>query len=131
MIAGTVADDGWRARAAGPVLRLPLQRQPAGGTVEAGPERLGVFCVSGCSDSREVWISFASMLAAFNASSTLPIAALLASEASRAVLGSEVQPPSISAISGGTDTVASPLTEIMAGRSICASAGVASSMAAT
>jgi len=31
---------------------------------------------------------------------------------------------------GGTDTVASPLTEIMAGRSVCASAGVASSMAA-
>ena len=42
-------------------------------------------------------MSFSSMPAPFSASSTLPIALLLASEASRAVLASEVTPPSICA----------------------------------
>ena len=74
-------------------------------------------------------MSFSSMPAPFSASSTLPIAALLASEASRAVLASEVTPPSICARSGGTDTVASPVTEIIAGGAVCASAGAASSAA--
>src|SRR6266851_8403418 len=90
-----------------------------------GPERFGALC--GCSDSREVWISFASIPAPFSACSTLPIAVLLASEASRAVLASDVTPPSISARSGGTDTVASPVTEIAAGGMTCASAGAVSS----
>src|SRR3979411_539555 len=91
----------------------------------AGPERFGALC--GCSDSREVWISFSSIPAPFSACSTLPIAALLASEASRAVLASDVTPPSISARSGGTDTVASPVTEMAAGGITCASAGALSS----
>ena len=65
------------------------------------------------------------MPAPFSASSTLPIAALLASDASRAVLASEVTPPSICARSGATDTLASPLTEI-AGGAVCADAGVCS-----
>src|SRR5712692_3352422 len=94
-----------------------------------GPLRFGALC--GCSDSREVWISFSSIPAPFSACSTLPIAALLASEASRAVLASDVTPPSISARSGGTDTVASPVTEIAAGSSVCASAGAVSSAPAT
>src|SRR6266436_686026 len=93
-----------------------------------GPERFGALC--GCSDSRAVWISFSSIPAPFSACSTLPIAALLASEASRAVLASDVTPPSISARSGGTDTVASPVTEMAAGGMTCASAGVVSSAAA-
>src|SRR5882757_1684074 len=90
-----------------------------------GPERFGALC--GCSDSRAVWTSFSSIPAPFSACSTLPIAALLASEASRAVLASDVTPPSISARSGGTDTVASPVTEMAAGGATCASAGAASS----
>src|SRR6266852_7051157 len=90
-----------------------------------GPVRFGAVC--GCNDSREVWKSFSSMPAPFSASSTLPIAALLASEASRAVLASDVTPPSISARSGGTDTVASPVTEMAAGGMTCASAGAVSS----
>src|ERR1700744_1021056 len=65
-----------------------------------GPVRFAAFC--GCNDSREVWISLASMPAAFSATSNLPIAALLTSDASRAVLASEVTPASISARSGGT-----------------------------
>src|ERR1700719_4179489 len=85
-----------------------------------GPERFGGYC--GCSDSREVWKSFSSMPAPFSANSTLPIAALLASEASRAVLASEVTPASICARSGATDTVASPLTEITAGGAVSAGA---------
>src|SRR5260370_3127805 len=93
-----------------------------------GPERFGALC--GCSDSREVWISFSSIRAPFSACSTLPIAVLLASEASRAVLASDVTPPSICARSGGTDTVASPVTEIAAGGMTCASAGAVSSAAA-
>src|SRR4051794_32052651 len=67
------------------------------------------------------------MPAPFSASSTLPIAALLASEASRAVLASVLTPPSISARSGGADTVASPITEIVATGVSSASAGAASS----
>src|SRR5882724_3900403 len=70
------------------------------------------------------------MPAPFSASSTLPIAALLASEASRAVFASEVTPPSICAWSGGTETVASPVTEI-AGGGVCANAGAASSVRVT
>src|SRR5580700_2112078 len=66
------------------------------------------------------------MPAPFSASRTLPIAALLASEASRAVLASEVTPPSMCARSGGTETWASPVTEIIAGGSVCARAGTAS-----
>ena len=58
------------------------------------------------------------------------MAALLASEASRAVLASEVTPPSICAWSGGTDTVASPVTEIIGGGAVSANAGVASDVAA-
>src|SRR5882672_1137486 len=90
-----------------------------------GPLRFGALC--GCSDSREGWISFSSIPAPFSACSTLPIAALLASEASRAVLASDVTPPSICARSGGTDTVASPVTEIVGGGTTCASAGAVSS----
>src|SRR6267143_7120844 len=90
-----------------------------------GPERFGALC--GCSDSREVCTSFSSIPAPFSACSTLPIAALLASEASRAVLASDVTPPPISARSGGTNTVASPVTEIAAGGMICALAGAVSS----
>src|SRR6267142_6620474 len=67
------------------------------------------------------------MLAPFSASSTLPIAALLASDASRAVLASVVTPASICARSGGTDTVASPVTEIIAIGTTCASTGAVSS----
>src|SRR3981189_2437797 len=93
-----------------------------------GPERFGALC--GCSDSREVWISFSSIPAPFSACSTLPIAVLLASEASRAVLASDVTPPSVCPRSGGTDTVASPVTEIAAGGMTCASAGAVSSAAA-
>src|SRR3954453_20055503 len=63
----------------------------------------------------------------FNASSTLPIAALLASEASRAVLASVLTPASICARSGGADTVASPVTEMVGIGATCASAGAASS----
>src|ERR1019366_2049414 len=70
------------------------------------------------------------MPAPFSASKTLPIAALLASEASRAVLASEVTRPSICARSGGTETWASPVTEIIAGGSVCARAGTASSVPA-
>ncbi len=66
------------------------------------------------------------MLAAFSASNNLPIAALLESDASRAVLASEVTPASISARSGATDMEASPLTVIIGGGMVCASAGVAS-----
>src|SRR3981081_624064 len=66
------------------------------------------------------------MPAPFSASSTLPIAALLASEASRAVLASVLTPASICARSGGTDTWASPLTEIVATGASSASAGAAS-----
>src|SRR5258707_4988154 len=90
-----------------------------------GPERFGALW--GCSDSRAVWTSFSSIPAPFSACSTLPIAALLASEASRAVLAPDVTPPSISARSGGTNTVASPVTEIAAGGMICALAGAVSS----
>src|SRR6202035_3633399 len=93
----------------------------------APPVRFGA--LAGCSDSREVWISFASMPAAFSASSTLPIAALLASDAARAVLASEVTPASICAWSGATDIVASPETEI-AGGTACADAGAAHTIAA-
>ena len=57
------------------------------------------------------------------------MAALLASEASRAVLASEVTPPSICAWSGGTDTVASPVTEIAGGGAVSANAGAASQVA--
>src|SRR3984885_35291 len=92
-----------------------------------GPERFGGYC--GCSDSREVWKSFSSMPAPFSASNTLPIAALLASEASRAVLASVLTPASICARSGGADTWASPLTEIVATGATCASAGAASNPA--
>src|SRR3954463_14800107 len=66
------------------------------------------------------------MPAPLSASSTLPIAALSASEASRAVLASVLTPASISARSGGADTVASPVTEIAAGGVSSASAGAAS-----
>src|SRR4051795_12333450 len=89
-----------------------------------GPVRFGAYC--GCSDSREVWKSFSSMPAPFNASSTLPIAALLASEASRAVFASVLTPASICARSGGTDTLASPVTEIVEGGVSSASAGAIS-----
>ncbi len=65
------------------------------------------------------------MLAAFSACNSLPIAALLASEASRAVLASEVTPASISAWSGATDTLAVPLTVIIGGSAVCARAAVA------
>ncbi len=58
------------------------------------------------------------MPAPFSASSTLPIAALLASDASRAVLASDVTPASICARSGATDTVASPVTEIIGGGTV-------------
>src|SRR5882672_9580030 len=68
-----------------------------------GPERFGALC--GCSDSRAVWISFASIPAPFSACSTLPIAALLASEASRAVLASDVTPPPICASAGAASSV--------------------------
>src|SRR4051794_24242255 len=71
------------------------------------------------------------MPAPFSASSTLPIAALLASEASRAVLASVLTPASICARSGGTDTLASPLTEMVATGATCASAGAASNPAAS
>src|SRR3954453_5650151 len=71
------------------------------------------------------------MPAPFSASSTLPIAALLASEASRAVLASVLTPASICARSGGTDTWASPLTEIVAIAASSASAGAASSTPAS
>src|SRR6266852_7142939 len=67
------------------------------------------------------------MPAPFSAASTLAMAALLASDASRAVLASEETPPSTTARSGGTDTVASPVTEIAAGGMTCASAGAVSS----
>jgi hypothetical protein len=87
----------------------------------------GALC--GSSDSREVWISLASMPAAFSASSTLPIVTLLASEASRAVLPSEVTPASTCARSGATDIVASPETVIAGGKSVCANTGAASSEA--
>src|ERR1044072_10027603 len=66
------------------------------------------------------------MPAPFNASSTLPIAALLASDASRAVLASVLTPAAICARSGGTDTLASPVTEIVGGGASSASAGAAS-----
>src|ERR1043166_5922395 len=66
------------------------------------------------------------MPAPFNASSTLPIAALLASEASRAVFASVLTPASICARSGGTDTDASPVTEIVGGGVSSASAGAIS-----
>jgi len=62
---------------------------------------------------------------AFSASSTLPIAALLVSEASRAVFASVVTPPSTCARSGGTDSCASPVTEIVAMGVTCANAGAA------
>src|SRR3954452_8305613 len=70
------------------------------------------------------------MPAPFSASSTLPIAALLGSEASRAVLASVLTPASICARSGGTNIDASPVTEI-AGVASSASAGTASSPPAT
>src|ERR1041385_3831969 len=63
---------------------------------------------------------------AFSASNTLPIAALFASDASRAFLALEITPPSISAKSGGAETVASPVTEIAGGGVSSASAGAAS-----
>src|ERR1700710_173882 len=66
------------------------------------------------------------MPAPFSASNTRPIASLLASEASRAVLASVLTPASICARSGGADTWASPLTEIVATGATCASAGAAS-----
>src|SRR5258707_1003540 len=65
------------------------------------------------------------MPAPFSASSTLPIAALLLSDASRAVFASVVTPPSICGRSGGTDSWASPVTEIVAIGVTCASAGAA------
>src|SRR5262249_24371509 len=88
-----------------------------------GPERFGAYC--GCSDSREVWMSLASILAAFNAANTLAIAALLVSDASRAVLASVATPASTKAMSGATDILASPVTEIAGGKAsdVCASAG--------
>src|ERR1700755_691630 len=52
------------------------------------------------------------MPAPFSANRTLPIAALLASDASRAVLASVVTPASICAKSGGTEMRASPVTEM-------------------
>jgi hypothetical protein len=93
-----------------------------------GPVRLGALC--GCSDSREVCTSFWSMPAVFSASSTLPIAVLLASDASRAVFASDVTPPSTSARSGGTETLASPVTEIAGGGTVCAGAGAANRVTA-
>src|SRR6266704_3623208 len=54
-----------------------------------GPERFAALC--GCSDSRAVWISFSSIPAPFSACSTLPIAALLASEANNAAMGKVLQ----------------------------------------
>ena len=60
----------------------------------------------------------ASILAAFSAASTLAIAALFASDASRAVLASEATPASTAARSGGTETLASPVTEIAGGKSV-------------
>src|ERR1041385_3130900 len=66
------------------------------------------------------------MPAPFNASNTLPIAALLASDASRAVFASVLTPASICARSGGTDTLASPVTEIVGGGASPAGAGAAS-----
>src|SRR3954465_1696452 len=92
-----------------------------------GPLRLGAYC--GCSDSREVRKSFSSIPAPFSASSTLPIAALLASEASRAVLASVLTPASICAVSGGTDTVPSPVTEIAETGASSASTGTAGTAA--
>jgi hypothetical protein len=71
------------------------------------------------------------MPAPFSACSTLFIAALLASDASRAVLASEVTPPSICAWSGATDTVASPVTETAGGGTVCASADALRSEAET
>jgi hypothetical protein len=54
---------------------------------------------------------------------------LLASEASRAVLASDVTPPLIWA-SSGADMLAAPLTEIAGGGAVCAITGVASSASA-
>src|SRR5690348_7954881 len=85
-----------------------------------GPDRFGAYC--GCSDSREVWMSLASMLAVFSAAITLPIATLFASDASRAVLASVATPASTDAISGGTEMLASPVTEIADGKSVGVSA---------
>src|SRR3954447_16777055 len=69
------------------------------------------------------------MPAPFSASSTLPIAALLASDASFADLASLATPASICARSGAAEIVASPLTEMADGKS-SARTGVASSVAA-
>src|SRR5271165_4571270 len=88
-----------------------------------GPDRFGAYC--GCNDRREVWKSFSSIPAVFNAVSTFAIAALFASEASRAVLPSEATPASSCARSGGTEIEASPVTEIAGGKSDWARAGAA------
>src|ERR1700692_4960405 len=90
-----------------------------------GPARFGA--LSGCRDRPEGRQSSSSTPAAFNAKITLPIAALLASDASRAVLASEVTPASICARLGATDRLASPVTEIIDGGAVCARAGAASS----
>src|SRR3954469_25845037 len=64
------------------------------------------------------------MPAPFSASSTLPMAALFVSEASRAVFASVLTPASICATSGGTDIDAAPLTEMVEGEDSSASTGV-------
>src|SRR5579883_1275299 len=93
--------------------------------MDEGPERLGAYC--GCSDRREVWTSLSSIPAVFTAASTLAIAVLLASEASRAVLPSEATPASSWARSGGTEIEASPVTEIAGEKSDWAAACAANS----
>src|SRR5262245_22622005 len=52
------------------------------------------------------------------------------SDASRAVLASDVTPASISAWSGTAEIVASPFTEIAGGGTVCARAGDAASVSA-
>src|SRR5690554_3616253 len=66
---------------------------------------------------------------AFSAVMTAFIARALASLASRAVFASVVTPLSISATSGGADTLASPVTEMLRGRGVCAAAGAANGSA--
>src|SRR6478609_7743520 len=63
--------------------------------------------------------------AVFRAAITAVMARALASLASRAVLPSVVTPLEISAISGGADTFASPVTEMLRGGIVCAFAGAA------
>ena len=92
----------------------------------AVPLLFGSYC--GCSDSREVCTSRSAMPVPLMAASTVVICLALASLASCAVLPWLVTPMRITAMSGATATVASPVT-VTSFSAACADSGASAAAA--